>query len=123
MLWRGPDEPWRSKSRHAVLGHWRELKLMQWDQSHGRCEMATRRDENDKYFRDYSPAERDAKILAHLEKWGPKKFSELLGPAAGGDDRALDCCLQRLRRANKVRFEKGRWASLSLGGGKGGGPP
>ncbi len=33
---------YRSKSRHAVLGYWRELKLMFWWSIHGGCDDAFR---------------------------------------------------------------------------------
>lgn len=39
-MWVADDDPtrWRSKSRRAVLGFWRELKLGLWFYLHGGCE-------------------------------------------------------------------------------------
>jgi hypothetical protein len=41
MLWNqmDPNRPgwFRQKRRHGVLGAWRELKVMMWDQLHGGC--------------------------------------------------------------------------------------
>ena len=42
LLWNQPDPNrpgwWRQKTRRAVLGYWRELKLQQWEYRHGYCE-------------------------------------------------------------------------------------
>lgn len=42
MMRVGDEDPrsWRSKRRPAVLGFWRELKLMDWESLHGHCEEA-----------------------------------------------------------------------------------
>lgn len=39
MMWVASEEAtlWRSKSRRAVLGFWRQLKLALWDSIHGHC--------------------------------------------------------------------------------------
>ena len=42
MLWVDNPDPstWRQKTRHTVLGFWRELKLRMWDEHKALCEEA-----------------------------------------------------------------------------------
>lgn len=39
MMYTGSEDPtdWRCRSRHAVLGYWRELKLQLWAHHQGYC--------------------------------------------------------------------------------------
>ena len=39
MMYTGSEDPgdWRCRSRHAVLGYWRELKLQLWATHQGYC--------------------------------------------------------------------------------------
>ncbi len=37
LMFTNEPPPWRSKSRAAVLGFWRELKVQFWRAAHGGC--------------------------------------------------------------------------------------